>query len=85
MKIELTNESIERIARRVTELLKERTTDEEEYLTTKEAAMLLRISPDRLRHLKNHFPHVKVGGESQGKLLFLRRGLIENYVNAQGL
>ena len=49
----------------------------EEYLTTREAAEFLRISTDRLRHLKDRFPHIKTGGENQSKLLFLKSGILD--------
>ena len=53
----------------------------EAYVSCKEAARILKISPLRLRVIKDRLPHVKVGNNSQGRLLFLRKGLEENYVN----
>lgn len=50
-----------------------------EMVTTEEAARILHITPGRLRHIKNRFPHVKAGGAKQGKLLFKRDALLENY------
>ncbi len=79
MKIELNECDVERIARRVAELVGNGKM-EEEYISTKEAAKLLSISPDRMRKLKDRFPHIKQGDNVQGKLLFLRRGLTTNYV-----
>ncbi len=48
----------------------------EQYLTTREAADVLCISTDRLRHVKDKFPHIKTGGENQSKLLFLKSGIL---------
>lgn len=50
-----------------------------EMVTTEEAARILNISPSRLRHIKDRFPHIKNGGNKQGKLLFIRDALIEKY------
>ncbi len=72
MKIELTEKSIEKIARRVTDILQEKKPEAEpEYVSCAEAARLLKISTDRMRRLKHLFPHKKV----TGKLLFEKRGL----------
>ena len=79
MKIELDDKTIEKLARRVVEIQKERT-NEKELITTMEAAKILRVSPDRMRHLKNKFPHVKVGDNEKGRLMFYRSG-VENYIN----
>ena len=54
---------------------------EEEYVTASEAARILRISPLRLRQIKDRLPHRKVGNNQQGRLLFLRAGLQEKYIN----
>lgn len=84
MKIELTKECCEQIARQVAQILRqeELSIDRREYVSTREAASILRVSPDRMRHLKDKFPHIKVGENDQGKLLFLKRSLLERY--AQG-
>lgn len=55
-------------------------TDMEEYVTTKEAARLLGISQKRLRQIKDRFPHTKQGDNGQGRLRFLRCGLMKSYV-----
>ena len=52
-----------------------------ELVDTEEAARILSISPSRLRHIKDRFPHVKVGGTKQGKLLFKRSALMPQYVD----
>lgn len=79
MKVELSQNSIEQIAERVVQLMKD-DMPEGDYVTSSEAASILGISTDRLRHLKHKFPHVKAGINGQGKLLFLRSGLLGNYV-----
>lgn len=52
-----------------------------DLVDTEEAARILSISPSRLRHIKDRFPHVKVGGTKQGKLLFKRSALMPQYVD----
>ena len=47
----------------------------------KEAARILGISEGRMREIKDKFPHIKAGCHQQGRLLFVRSGLIENYQN----
>lgn len=81
MKVELSQESIEKIANRVALLIKGEDVPEGEYITTSEAARILGISSDRLRHLKDKFPHVKSGINGQGKLLFLKSALLGKYIN----
>ena len=53
---------------------------EDELVTTNEAARMLGISPDRLRHIKDRFGFVKQGGNNQGKLLFRKSGLVGAYL-----
>jgi hypothetical protein len=52
-----------------------------EMVSTEEAAQILGITPDRLRHIKNKFPHIKAGDNKQGKLLFKRDALLLSYSN----
>lgn len=52
---------------------------EPEYVTCREAARILGLSEYRMRQLKMDFPHKKVGKDQQGRLLFLKSALIENY------
>lgn len=73
MEINLNKETIDAIARRVIEL---QTVKPEEYLTVREAASILKISPDRLRRIKHLFRHTKVG--ENGKLLFLKTDIIKS-------
>ena len=46
---------------------------------SKEAARILGVSPGYLRSMKDKFPHVKVGGNQQGRILFKRSELIAAY------
>lgn len=52
-----------------------------EMVTTAEAARLLGITPDRLRHIvcedPGRYPHIKRGGSKQSKLMFERRALLQ--------
>lgn len=80
MKIELSEKSCEQIAQQVAIMLKsEQPAVDGEYVSTREAAEILRVSPDRMRRLKDKFPHVKIGLNGQGKLLFLKSSLVQSY------
>ena len=46
---------------------------------TREAARLLGLTPNYLRSMKDKFPHVKVGDNRQGRILFKRSELLANY------
>ena len=46
---------------------------------SKEAARMLGISSNYLRSIKDRFPHVKVGDNKQGRILFRKADLLENY------
>lgn len=52
-----------------------------ELVTTKEAAQILGITPDRMRHIKDRFSPIKQGGDDkkQGKLLFRKDILLARY------
>lgn len=65
------------VEKRLGERLKEQ--QQKELVTTEEAARILGITADRLRHIKDRFPHVKGGDNRQGKLLFVRDSLITSY------
>lgn len=55
--------------------------EQDEWLTTKEAADLLHVSDRYLRTIKDRFPHTKSGENGQGNLRFLKKGLLNNYIN----
>ena len=50
-----------------------------EYCTPKEAAEILRISVSRIYHIKNHLTHVKCGDHKQGRVLFRKDRLVDDY------
>jgi len=55
--------------------------EDEEYVDSKTAAKILGVTPNYLRAIKNNFQHKKVGSSTQGKILFLRSGLLQSYLN----
>ena len=78
---------------RLTEMVAQKTADivmerlngsaaakEEEYVDSREAARILDVTPNYLRTMKHKFPHKKVGNHSQGRVLFLKSGLLEHYL-----
>ena len=66
-------------ARKLYKLMKEDELPPTEYVTVKEAARMIGISENHMRKLKDQFPHIKNGDKQQGRVLFLREGLIRNY------
>lgn len=74
------------IASLVVKMLKktqnESNSDEEQWISTKEAAKILGISEMHMRRIKDSFPHVKKGNKQQGPLLFLKKGLVKNYLDS---
>lgn len=91
--VELSDKSIKRIAEALATIMgypMDRAGSEAEQdngplphdlLSTKEAAALLGISPSRVRAIKDRLPHIKVGDNQRGRLLFRREGLLEAYLN----
>ena len=57
--------------------------EEEEWISTKEAAEILSISERRLRVIKDRFVYKKCGENGQGQLRFLKKYLIESYINGK--
>lgn len=55
---------------------------EPEMVTTNDAAKLLGITPDRLRHIvcedPHRYPHIKRGDGCHGRLMFVRDSLLSN-------
>ena len=76
MIIELSQQTVDMVAKRVVDLLKE-TPSKEEYICTSEAAKILGISETWLRATKDKYPHKKRGDKQQGKLMFLKSALIK--------
>lgn len=54
-----------------------------ELINCKEAATLIGVSEDYVRKIKDRLPHVKQGNNNQGRLLFVREGLLEAYLNSK--
>ncbi|MBR1543512.1 MAG: hypothetical protein IJ626_01295 [Muribaculaceae bacterium] len=83
MEIELNKKTIDAIAYKaaliVVRKLKDADNSLPEMVTTKQAASILNITPGRMRQIADRFPHIKQGDNKQGKLLFIRKALLENY------
>ena len=85
MEIELSNKVIDAIAYKCAQIVYRKLREAEgkdlpEMVTTKEAAAILKISPDRMRKIAHRFPHIKQGDNARvGKLLFVRDALLKNY------
>jgi hypothetical protein len=73
------NDLASKVAYLVGKKVVEMTKEEPEMVSTVEAARILSISPDRMRRIKDRFPHIKEGDAKQGKLLFVRESLLRNY------
>lgn len=83
MQVELSPQTIDAIAQRaaliIVRKLKKMQEQPPEMVTTTEAAQILGISTDRMRKISDRFPHIKQGDSKQGKLLFVRKALLERY------
>lgn len=86
MELELSPSSIARLADalapRVAKIIKNelgKKNEEQEWICTDEAASILGISSDRMRKVKDKYPHIKNGSNQQGGLRFLRSALIETF------
>lgn len=83
MEIELSKKSIDAIAQKAALIIFQKLKKEKEELpdmvSTKEAAAILQITPGRMRQIAHRFPHLKQGDSKQGKLLFVRKALLEHY------
>ena len=54
---------------------------ETEYVDTDEAARILGISANYLRQVKDKYPHLKSGSGKQGRILFKRDALLQQFKN----
>ena len=83
MDIILSDKQIEAIASKTAEILFRKLREEEEppsdYVSVKEAAHILGITQNHMRRIKDKFPHIKNGPNSQGRLLFKRDSLLAEY------
>lgn len=48
-----------------------------DLVTTEEAAAILHITTDHMRHIAHKYPHIKTGESKQSKLLFDRKALLQ--------
>ena len=73
---------IKRTVQEVLEAQKqENSINNEEWVSTGEAAKILGLSEYRVRELKDRFVHVKQGTGTSGRLLFQRSTLLKNYLS----
>ena len=82
MEIELSQHTIDLLSHRISLIVKKQIQEaiaQPDMVTTKEAAAILGISPGRMRQIAERFPHIKQGEQKQGKLLFVRKALLEKY------
>jgi len=56
-----------------------------EWIETKEAAEILRVTPSYLRSIKDKFSIKKVGGSERGRVLFNREEINKYYLNGRRL
>lgn len=54
-----------------------------ELISSKETAALIGVSEDYIRKIKDRLPHVKQGNNNQGRLVFVKEGLMEAYLNSK--
>lgn len=52
---------------------------ETEFVDTEEAARILGVSPNYLRSKKDKYPHVKAGDKKQGRIMFRRDSLLNEF------
>jgi predicted transcriptional regulator of viral defense system len=82
MEIELSQKTIDAIAHKTALILAnkmQKKEDTSKMVSVREAASILGITPVRMRQIAGRFPHIKQGDSKQGRILFLRSGLLENY------
>ena len=83
MEIKLSPNDIKQIAYQTAVILRDMQKKDagyqEEWVTTEEAAQILHISPQTMRQRKDEFPHMKNGGNKQGKLRFRKDSLLQSY------
>jgi hypothetical protein len=53
-----------------------------EYVDTEEAARILGMSANYLRQVKDRYPHMKAGDRKQGRILFRRDALLNEFKQA---
>ena len=77
------NEMMELAAMVADEVVKKiknvRSLSETEYVDTEEAARILGMKPNYLRQVKDRYPHIKAGDTKQGRILFRRDSLLNQF------
>lgn len=53
--------------------------NETEYVDSCEAARILGVSPNYLRQIKDRYPHIKAGDRKQGRIMFKRDALMDEF------
>lgn len=73
----MTDDDIRRIAQAVADILEQREKKRcaRKFVSTKEAAEILGITPARMRQIAHKYPHVKTGSSKQSTLRFEREAL----------
>lgn len=51
-----------------------------EYVDTEEAARILGVSANYLRQVKDRYPHMKAGNRKQGRIMFKRDALLNEFI-----
>ena len=82
--IEIANIVAEQMAAKVAEevvkkLKGNHSVGDTEYVDTEEAARILGMSPAYLRAVKDRYPHIKAGESKQGRIMFRRDSLFNQY------
>lgn len=80
MEIELSQKTIDAIAYKMALIVVKKMKEKEDFadfVTTQEAARILHITPGRLLHIADRYPHIKVGDSRNGRLLFERKHLLQ--------
>jgi hypothetical protein len=85
MRIEYDTVFIKLLAKEVVKEMRrtEQEKPQPELISSKEAAALIGVSEDYVRKIKDRLPHVKQGNNKQGRLLFVKEGLMEAYLNSK--
>ena len=52
---------------------------EPEFVDTEEAARILGFSTNYLRQVKDRYPHIKAGDQKQGRIMFRRDALLNEF------
>ena len=85
MRIEYDTVFIKLLAKEVVKEMRrtEQEKPQPELISSKEAAAQIGVSEDYIRKIKDRLPHVKQGNNNQGRLLFVKEGLMEAYLNSK--